>query len=192
MKIIRIPNPLCKKIRARKRHIVLIDQELQAIHRAESRQSSLNSIKNITRFEAQPPVSKVRQIPTKSIELRLSSQEPLKSSPPGIIKTRAVLSTSFKKKQDLTYLTAKSPLSSPSPSKLSLPSPASPACPPCRTLSSSNYLTKIKFLLSNTRLPSSEEHKCLGKSRAELESASHNFRLNSYLRSLNPTLNNRL
>lgn len=179
MKIISIPNPSFKKIKVRKQQqVIVFDEEIKIFDKAKLRQSSLNNLTNMTHYESKPPPLKVRQLPMKSIEFKLKHQEP-GSSPPGIIKTRAVLSSSFNKKRDPTYITqekhANDELHS---SRQVLSGPAG------RALSSYKHLTRIKYLLSNTRIPISEDRCCFAKSREDLESASRNFRINSYLRSL--------
>ena len=184
MKIISIPNPTFKQIKLRKQQqVILFDQEIKIFGKAKLRQSSLNNLTNMTHYESKAPPLKVRQLPMKSIEFRLKHQDPGPASPSGSVRARAVLSTSFNKKRD-TYIAPDK--HSNDELQSSRPVISGPCGPSGRTLASYKHLTRMKYLLSSTRIPVSDDRCCLAKSREELESASRNFRINSYLRSLKP------
>lgn len=142
MKIIKIPNPLVNKTKAKDHNLSLINQNIKILQIAKSRQSSLINIKTLTHIKPQPPISKVRQLATRSIKFQQGTHLSLKSSPPNLIKTRAVLLTSFKKKQDSAYLIPKSPHPNPSTSKQALSSS------PGRNGSASSWLIKTKSIKS--------------------------------------------
>jgi hypothetical protein len=179
MKIIRIPNLKRQRIKIPKHLDFELKTEEFKIFNAKERQTSLNNLTNMTHFDQKPPPLKVRQLPMKSIEFKPRLEFQKSSSPQGLISTRLALSTSFKKKRDSTYI-KQSKINETSETDTSKPIPQAAQG---KTLTSYKHLTRNKYLLSSTRIPTSDNHSCLLKSHED-QGILQKFRLTSYLRSL--------
>lgn len=102
MKIIKIPNPSPRKARSTRN--VNVIKMLEELHlSSKSRENSFNKMKNILPRESKIPSLKVRQLPMKSIEFKLSNNKlddciKQHCSPSHLMNQKLGLNTSLKKK----------------------------------------------------------------------------------------------